>query len=170
MSAVEDKEHIKISGWVEEDLSKIDINEQVFGEFSEYFSSLVDAANISDVETTFEGFGHADVTFEVETRQVETYREIVLRLTIRNWRSHAGGSSSYTRLDGNDLEYQCTPDSEKPADDMVLSGAFFHLLNNRFKEIGNEISQTIWTPELVEYNDEYAVYETTIQSSKYDDN
>lgn len=170
MSAVEDKEHTEINGWVEENLSRIDINGEIFEEFAGYFSSLVDAANISDVETTFEGFGHEDVTFEVETRQVETYREIVLRLTINNWRSHVGGSSSYTRLDENDLEYQCTPDSEKPADDMVLSGAFFHLLNNKFKNIGNEISQTIWTPELVDYNNEYAVYETTIQASKYDDN
>lgn len=34
-----------------------------------------------------------DVTFEVETRQEETYRGIVLWLTISNWRSHAGGSS-----------------------------------------------------------------------------
>lgn len=169
MSSQEDK-LAEASGWMNKDFSEIDIKSEDFVELTNYFSSIVDAAEICDLESEFKNCGHKDVTFEIQTQHVRGHRELVLRLTVENWKKHTGGSSPYTRMEQNDLGYQCTSNSDRPADDIVETGAFFHLLFNEFKKVGTEIPHVIFPPELVDYTDQYAIFETTISCPKLDDN
>lgn len=154
------------NSWLNSEGNPVQIPDS-YENMTEYFSSIIQAAQIAHVESKLETFGHEDVTVLINSNTESNVRTVSFTIVIENWREHTGGDSSYSRQEF--VEYVVNEDSESPDELMHSNGAFFHKLENRFTDIfgGTEFDTPMF--RLAGYNSNQARYTGHINLHRYDD-
>lgn len=137
-----------------------------FIDMSEHISSLMNTAEIADVESVLNEFGHEDVTLLVSSETDGQIRELSFTVIIENWRQHSGGVSAYSSQDM--VDYRSSLDSEEPDEHMYSNGAFFHKLGNRLSDLfaGSGFEPRMF--QLSGYNDSEVRFNSSVTLHRYD--
>lgn len=163
MSAKEDGQ--PNSTWREDNGNIVQLPDS-FSDMSEHISSLLNTAEIADVETVLNGFGHEDVTLSVSSETEGQIRKLTFTIVVENWRQHSGGHSAYSSQDM--VNYRSNPESEEPDKYMYSNGAFFHKLENRLSDLFSHTGFDRPMFQLSGYDDSEVRFDGSITLHRYD--
>lgn len=138
-----------------------------FNRLSEFFSSVLKAAAIADVNTDLNCIGHEDVTLHISSETDGTTRTVTFGLEVRNWREHTGGKSNYSERDW--VEYDFESGDTEPVDRMYRMGAFFHKFENKVCELFSDTPLSRPLFKLETYDDSSVVFKGSKDLRRYDD-